>query len=103
MTSAVSALIVRQAARAILAPLNFTFANSGANPVFAVGGAGALSLPDGRYSLTINASQVSGAGGNMAGNFVLSSALAPNPPTNIFRFFGDVTGDGAVSAADFSG
>jgi len=33
---------------------------------------------------------------------VLASAAAPNAPTNIFRLFGDATGDGLVSAADFN-
>jgi murein DD-endopeptidase MepM/ murein hydrolase activator NlpD len=67
------------------------------------------SLMDGRYTLTINAAQVSNAGwldGNNDGiggdNFVLASAAAPNPPTNIFRLFGDADGNGTVTAGDFN-
>src|SRR5262249_12073160 len=67
------------------------------------------SLQDGRYTLTIFASQVSNASGNLDGNcdgtggddFVLASAATPNPPTNIFRFFGDLDGDGDVDATNF--
>jgi hypothetical protein len=91
--------------------VTLTFNTSGSNPVNAVGGAGNLSLPDGRYTLNIDASQVMGVGGKLDGNgdgtggdnYVLASAAAPAQATNIFRFFGDVTGDGAVSAADFNG
>jgi hypothetical protein len=68
------------------------------------------SLADGRYTLTIFAAQVSNANGKLDGNgdgtggddYVLASAAAPNPPTNIFRLFGDINGDGTVSAADFT-
>ena len=67
------------------------------------------SLQDGRYALTIFASEVSGTGGLLDGdcngvagdNFVLASAASPNPPTNIFRFFGDSDGDGDTDAANF--
>lgn len=67
------------------------------------------SLADGRYTLTVFASKVLGEGGQLDGNcdgtggddFVLASATAPNPPTNIFRFFGDLDGDGDVDASNF--
>src|SRR5262249_60190207 len=67
------------------------------------------SLEDGRYTLTVIASQVSNANGNLDGNgdgtagddYVLASDAAPNPPTNIFRFFGDLDGDGDADAANF--
>jgi probable HAF family extracellular repeat protein len=65
------------------------------------------SLADGRYTLKVLASMVNG--GNFDGNgdgtagddYVLASAATPNPPTNIFRLFGDINGDGTVSASDF--
>jgi Right handed beta helix region len=65
------------------------------------------SLADGRYTLTVLAAQISG--GNFDGNgdgtagddYVLASAGTPNPPTNIFRLFGDANGDGTVSTNDF--
>src|SRR5262249_45018394 len=64
---------------------------------------------DGRYTLTIDATQVSNANGNLDGNndgaggdnYVLASDAAPNAPTNIFRFFGDINGDGDTDAANF--
>ena len=67
------------------------------------------SLEDGRYTLTIFASKVSNAFGNLDGDgngvggddFVLASASGANPPTNIFRHFGDNDGDGDTDAADF--
>src|SRR5262249_8081061 len=67
------------------------------------------SLADGRYTLAIDATMVSNALGNLDGNgdgtggdnYVLASAATPNPPTNIFRFFGDVDGDGDTDAANF--
>src|SRR5262249_16572751 len=53
------------------------------------------SLKDGRYTLTILAGSASSSWGALDGNangtggddFVLASASAPNPATNIFRFF----------------
>jgi hypothetical protein len=63
------------------------------------------SLADGRYTLTALANQFAGGGldGNGDGiggdNFV--EVGAPGTGHNLFRFFGDVTGDGTVSAADF--
>jgi predicted outer membrane repeat protein len=85
--------------------LTITFASSGPNPVNGEGGAGNLSIPDGRYTLNIDLTQVTGnqSGLQGVGMYTLASAAAPNAPTNIFRLFGDVTGDGAVSAADFNG
>jgi hypothetical protein len=83
--------------------VTITFNNSGPSPIFGVGGAGNLSLPNGRYTLTIDHTQVTGVDGNMASDFVLASAPAPAAPTNIFRLFGDVTGDGAVTISDYLG
>jgi fibronectin-binding autotransporter adhesin len=65
------------------------------------------SLADGRYTLTVMAAKVNagyfdGNGdGNGGDNYVLASDPTPNPPTNIFRYFGDSNGDGAVAANDF--
>ena len=85
--------------------VTLTFANSGANPIFGVGGAGNLSLPDGRYTLNVDLSQVTGSQSGLQGSgmYSLASAPAPAAPTNIFRYFGDVTGDGSVSGSDFNG
>jgi fibronectin-binding autotransporter adhesin len=91
-----------------------TFLTSGANPVNGVNNVAGMnfSLPDGRYTLTINASLVTATadGSNLdgdnngvaGGNYVLASAAGPAAPTNIFRFFGDQNGDGAVGTNDFS-
>jgi hypothetical protein len=53
------------------------------------------SLADGRYILTVIASQVSTAGGQLAGNNTFTDA------DGLFRFFGDINGDRAVDIADF--
>jgi hypothetical protein len=68
------------------------------------------SLADGRYTLTINSSLVSGVDGQLDGNndgtggdnYVLASDPFPNPATNIFRLFGDGNGDGVVTSLDFA-
>jgi hypothetical protein len=92
------------------------FANTGSNPVFGVTNANSsgkgYSLPDGRYTLSIDASQVTGNvsgfkldgdfNSTAGGNYVLASAAGPATPTNIFRMFGDINGDGAVGVNDFS-
>jgi parallel beta-helix repeat protein len=94
------------------------FATGGPNPVDGVADGGfygkGASLPDGRYTLTIDASQVTGnvSMANLDGDFnstpggdyVLASAPSAggNPPTNIFRYYGDLNGDGAVAANDFA-
>src|SRR5262249_28596814 len=70
------------------------------------------SLADGRYTLTVFSADVSDSSGQLDGNgdgiggddYVLPADSTPNPPgplSGIFRFFGDVTGNGAVDAADF--
>jgi len=68
-----------------------------------------FSLQDGRYTMTVLSNQVSNSGGQLDGDgngtggddFVFASASAPNPPSNIFRFFGDLDGDGDVDATNF--
>lgn len=64
------------------------------------------SLADGRYTLSVLATQITNLDGNNNGtagdNFVL--ACEPDtmlPPTNIYRLFGDANGDGTVSGSDF--
>jgi hypothetical protein len=105
--------LVNLAAAQVGSVVTLTFLTSGPNPVVGVGGGvgNGVSLPDGRYTLTIDATKVNGVGGALDGNgdgtggdnYVLASAPSPAAPTNIFRFYGDVTGDGAVTNADFSG
>jgi hypothetical protein len=71
----------------------------------------ANSLADGRYAFHALASSFGGDGldGNGDGvsgdDFIYDEAAQPAPLDlgKIFRFFGDVTGDGAVSAFDFNG
>jgi Calx-beta domain len=65
------------------------------------------SLADGRYTLTVLAGSVSTVAGSLDGNndgtggdsYILVGA--PNTPTNLFRLFGDINGDGAVGSNDF--
>jgi parallel beta-helix repeat protein len=68
------------------------------------------SLADGRYTLTVFAAKVSTSSGSLDGdgngtggdNYTLASETDTSlPPTNIFRYFGDSNGDGAVGANDF--
>jgi len=64
------------------------------------------SLADGRYTLTIDSTQVSAgdkaldgnADGNPGGNYV----LAGSPGNGLFRLYGDGNGDGTVNSTDFS-
>jgi hypothetical protein len=65
------------------------------------------SLADGRYTLTIQANQITSANGQLDGdgngiggdNYV--QVGAPGTGSNLFRMFGDINGDGTVSASDF--
>jgi hypothetical protein len=65
------------------------------------------SLADGRYTLTIDADQVSNANGKLDGDgngtggddYVLVGA--PGAAPNLYRLFGDSDGDGDVDASDF--
>jgi hypothetical protein len=81
--------------------------NTIATVTFTGGAVNGKSLADGRYTLEVLASQFGadgfdGNGDGIAGDdYFLASALAPNPPTNIYRMFGDINGDGTVSASDF--
>jgi hypothetical protein len=64
------------------------------------------SLADGRYTLTIDATQVSNANGQLdgdgngtpGGNFVLASSGT----AGVFRLFGDSDGNATVNAVDFA-
>jgi Dockerin type I domain len=66
------------------------------------------SLADGRYTLTALASQISSGGVALDGNgdgivgddYILVGAPGVGP--NLFRFYGDIDGDGAVGANDFA-
>ena len=77
-----------------------TFPGSGAEPG---------SLADGRYTLTIPSGLIfnvwgaldGDANGAAGGVYVLACVPSPNPPTNIYRLFGDSNGDGTVNGADF--
>lgn len=105
--------LVRQSDSATVA-LAASVDNSGFGTVvtltFAGGATDGQSLADGRYTLTVLASQVSNVNGPLDGNgdltpgddFVLASAASPATATNIFRRFGDSDGDGDVDLADFS-
>lgn len=66
------------------------------------------SLKDGRYNLTVHGTMVhdlfgvaldGDADGLPGGDF----AIVGTPANGLFRLFGDVTGDGSVSATDFNG
>lgn len=78
-------------ARLVVAPsagdaraFTITFAGAGI-----VGG----SLPDGHYTLVVNAAQVKGAS--------TGQAMAANQSTTFDRFYGDSNGDGVVDAVDY--
>jgi Right handed beta helix region len=80
---------------------------------FTGGAVDGQSLADGRYTLTVSANLVSNANGGLDGDgngvaqgspaddYVLASAPSPNPPSNIYRIFGDVNGDGVIAVSDF--
>lgn len=64
------------------------------------------SLADGRYTLTIDASQVFNANGQLDGNGDGNAGdnytLTGTPTNGLFRLFGDSDGDGDVDLSDFS-
>jgi fibronectin-binding autotransporter adhesin len=73
---------------------------------FTGGAVNGTSLADGRYTLTVLANQVTGAFGALDGDDNGTGGddytLVGNPSTNkLFRFFGDIDGDGAVATNDF--
>lgn len=90
--------------------VTFVFSLSGPTD----GGVGNVSLADGRYILTADASKISNANGDLdgdgngsaGGNYVsVSTPYLPGPPavapTGIFRLFGDGDGNGTVDSSDF--
>jgi hypothetical protein len=74
---------------------------------FAGGPVESGSLADGRYTLTINATQIGSAFGQLDGNgdgvggddYTLVGNPAAGP--RLFRLFGDIDGNGSVSVSDF--
>jgi subtilisin-like proprotein convertase family protein len=91
------------------APVTLQVAESGniVTLTFTGGAVDGLSLADGRYGLTIFADQLGGrfdgnGDGQGGDDFQLFSDPAPDSASNIFRFFGDSNGDGAITAADFA-
>jgi hypothetical protein len=89
-----------------LVTLTFSGTN-GIDPVSTLHG-GAASLADGRYTLTIDATQVSVNGaaldgdndGNPGGNYVSPADTFGGNGLHLYRLYGDVSGDGAVDATD---
>jgi hypothetical protein len=79
--------------------------NSSVTITFVGGAVDNKSLADGRYTLNIFASQFGAEGldGNGDGSAGDDYQLVGSPGTapNLFRFFGDINGDGTVSASDF--
>jgi hypothetical protein len=69
----------------------------------AVGIDPADSLIDGRYTFTVNAANVLGAGGTLDGNGNGGSQGSPfdDVVTTVTRLFGDADGDADVDAVDF--
>jgi hypothetical protein len=70
---------------------------------------GAASLNDGKYQLTIFGANVSGSGGQLAGdgsipgsNYVTPAYGSPGDTVRLYRLFGDATGDGVVDLSDLT-
>jgi photosystem II stability/assembly factor-like uncharacterized protein len=69
---------------------------------------GQLSLNDGRYTLTIFSSAVTGTGGlalnggGPSGNYVSPTDTQGGNGLHLYRLFGDVTGDGVVDLSDLT-
>jgi hypothetical protein len=76
---------------------------------FTSGPVESTSLADGRYTLTVVASNVDAGNFDGNGNGIAEGSPtddyvlvgAPGTAPNLFRFFGDINGDGTVSASDF--
>jgi hypothetical protein len=86
--------------------LNASVNNAGPGTVatlsFTGGAVNGVSLADGRYTLTVLASQVSGLDGNGDGTPGDNYTLIGTPANGLFRLYGDANGDGAINAGDFA-
>jgi hypothetical protein len=82
-----------------------TWAGNSARLTFSGTSTVASSLIDGRYTLTVLASQVTAGGtpldGNADGTPGDDYVLTGTPTNGLFRLFGDADGDGTVTATDF--
>jgi hypothetical protein len=89
--------------------VTLTFSGGETDPVSALNG-GIASLADGRYTLTVFASQVTAGGVKLDGNGDRTSGddyVSPTESYNgtglhLYRLFGDVNGDGVVDPTDLS-
>ena len=84
--------------------VTLSFAGPETDPISGLNG-GAASLADGRYTLTIFAANVTGAGGALAGGQPNGDYVSPadsygGTGPHLYRIFGDANGDGAVDAID---
>jgi len=99
-----SAFQLRRQSDNALVPLNATVAGNTVTLTFAPGPAVEFgSLADGRYTLTVLASQVNNGklDGNGDGTPGDDYVLVGTPANGLFRLFGDSNGDGTVNAVDF--
>jgi len=80
-----------------------TASGSSVTLTFTGGAVDANSLADGRYTLTVLASQVNGGNFDGDGNGTAGDdfVLVGTPSNGLFRLFGDADGDGDVDAQDF--
>ncbi len=89
-----------------LVTLNGTTVGNTVTLTFAGGPVEFGSLADGRYTLTVLASQVSNAfsqlDGNGDGTGGDNYVLIGTPANGLFRIYGDANGDGSVASSDFN-
>ncbi|MBX7103984.1 MAG: hypothetical protein K1X57_07875 [Gemmataceae bacterium] len=92
----------RQSDNALVA-LNAVVTGNVVSLTFAAGPVAAGSLADGRYTLTLRASQINGGAfdGNSDGIPGDDYVLTGTPTNGLFRLFGDSDGNGTVNSVDF--